>query len=40
MRVDGDSMKDAGILHGDLLVVDRAAPPENGCVVIVALNGE
>ena len=25
MRVDGDSMKDAGILDGDLLVVDRAA---------------
>jgi len=24
MRVDGDSMKDAGILDGDLLVVDRA----------------
>ena len=23
MRVDGDSMKDAGILDGDLLVVDR-----------------
>jgi DNA polymerase V len=39
MRVDGDSMKDAGILHGDLLVVDRAASPENGCVVVVAVNG-
>ena len=31
MRVDGDSMRDAGILHGDLLVVDRAAHPANGC---------
>jgi len=30
MRVDGDSMKDAGILHGDLLVLDRAATPANG----------
>jgi DNA polymerase V len=40
MRVDCDSMMDAGILHGDLLVVDWAAHPENGCVVIVALNGE
>lgn len=30
MRVDGDSMKDAGILDGDLLVVDRAAKPVNG----------
>ncbi len=33
-------MKDVGILHGDLLVVDRAASPENGCVVVVAVNGE
>ncbi len=40
MRVDGDSMKDAGILDGDLLVVDRAAKPVNGSVVVVALNGE
>jgi DNA polymerase V len=40
MRVDGDSMRDAGILHGDLLVADRAAHPQNGCVVVVAVNGE
>jgi DNA polymerase V len=40
MRVDGDSMRDAGILHGDLLIVDRAAHPHNGCVVVVAVNGE
>ena len=40
MRVDGDSMRDTGILHGDLLVVDRAAHPENGCVVVVSVSGE
>ncbi len=40
MRVDGDSMRDAGILDGDLLVVDRSAKPDNGCVVVVAVNGE
>ena len=40
MRVEGDSMKDAGILDGDLLVVDRAAKPVNGSVVVVAVNGE
>ena len=40
MRVDGDSMRDAGILDGDLLVVDRAAKPVTGSVVVVALNGE
>jgi DNA polymerase V len=39
MRVDGDSMKDAGILDGNLLVVDRAAKPVNGSVVVVAVNG-
>ena len=39
MRVDGDSMKDAGILDGDLLIVDRSAKPGNGCAV-VAVNGE
>ena len=39
MRVDGDSMKDVGILDGDLLVVDRAAKPVNGSVVVVAVNG-
>ena len=39
MRVDGDSMCDAGILNGDLLVVDRAAKPVNGFVVVVAVNG-
>jgi DNA polymerase V len=33
-------MKEAGILHGDLLVVDRAAHPQNGCVVVAAVNGE
>jgi len=40
MRVDGDSMKDAGILDGDLLGVDRAAKPVSGSIVVVALNGE
>ena len=40
MRVDGDSIKDAGILDGDLLVVERAAKPANGSVVMVAVNGE
>ena len=38
MRVDGDSMIEAGILDGDLLVVDRAAKPVNGSVVVVAVS--
>ena len=41
MPVDGDSMCDAGILHGDLLVVERAATPVNGSVVVVVVvSGE
>ena len=40
MRVQGDSMRDAGILDGDLLVVDRAATPVTGSVVVVAVDGE
>ena len=40
MRVEGDSMRDAGILDGDLLVVDRAAKAVSGSVAVVALNGE
>ena len=40
MRVEGDSMRDAGILDGDLLVVDRAANAVSGSVAVVALNGE
>ena len=35
MRVDDDSMKDAGILDRDLLVVDRAAKPVSGSIVVV-----
>jgi DNA polymerase V len=40
VRANGDSMVDAGIHHGDLLVVDRALEPLDRAVVIAALNGE
>ena len=40
MRVNGDSMRDADILNGHLFMVDRAARPFNGSVVVVAVNGE
>ncbi len=39
LRVRGESMRDAGILPGDLLVVRRQASAENGDIV-VALIGE
>ena len=40
LRVSGDSMIKAGILDGDLLVVDRSLTPGNGNVVIAAVEGE
>lgn len=36
----GDSMLDAGIHDGDLLVVDRSTPVTSGRVVIASVNGE
>ena len=36
--VSGDSMKGAGIFDDDLLIVDRAAEPEHGSIV-VAVTG-
>nr|CRH05604.1 putative LexA repressor [Candidatus Magnetococcus massalia] len=40
VRVSGDSMRDAGIHPGDILVVDRALEAEDGRIVIAVLNGE
>ncbi|GAB7081911.1 translesion error-prone DNA polymerase V autoproteolytic subunit [Megalodesulfovibrio paquesii] len=40
VRVHGDSMRDAGVHDGDLLVVDRALEPVSGRIVIAALDGE
>lgn len=40
VRVSGDSMIDAGINSGDILIVDRALEPAENRIVIAALNGE
>ena len=40
VRVTGDSMVDAGIHPGDLLIVDRSLTPTDGRVVIASLNGD
>lgn len=34
MKVRGESMRDAGIADGDMLIVDRAIPPRSGHVVV------
>jgi len=40
VRVAGGSMIDAGIHDQDILVVDRSVEPENGSIVVAALDGE
>ncbi|MCQ2344919.1 MAG: translesion error-prone DNA polymerase V autoproteolytic subunit [Paludibacteraceae bacterium] len=39
-RVSGESMVDAGIFDGDILVVDRSLFPKDGDFVIAAIDGE
>lgn len=40
VRVIGESMIGAGILPGDILVVDRSIEPRHGCVVVAVVNNE
>lgn len=39
-KVDGDSMRDAGIFHGDLIVVDRSVTAVDGDIVVATVHGE
>lgn len=40
VRATGESMCDAGILDGDLLIVDRSLTPQNNSIVIAIVNDE
>lgn len=40
LQAAGQSMIDAGIHHGDLLVVDRSRTPKNNDIVIMQINDE
>lgn len=40
MRVSGNSMINAGIFDGDIVVVDRSLKPQNGKIVIAVIDGE
>ncbi|MDZ7726476.1 MAG: translesion error-prone DNA polymerase V autoproteolytic subunit [Candidatus Campbellbacteria bacterium] len=40
VRAEGDSMKEAGIFSGDILVVDRSLEPKPGNIVIAAVFDE
>lgn len=39
-RVSGDSMVDAGISDGDLIVIDRSVEPYDMCVAVAFVEGE
>lgn len=39
-RVKGDSMKDAGINDGDLLVIDKSLDPADGKIAVCYIDGE
>jgi DNA polymerase V len=40
IRVNGDSMRDAGIHQGDILVVDRSVTPADRQIVVAMIDGE
>lgn len=40
LRVSGDSMIDAGIYSGDILVVDKSLEPKDGNIVIAVVDSE
>ncbi|MDX2129586.1 MAG: translesion error-prone DNA polymerase V autoproteolytic subunit [Chloroherpetonaceae bacterium] len=40
IRVEGESMKEAGIENGDILIVDRSMPAMDGNIVIAVVNNE
>lgn len=40
VRASGESMKDAGIFDGDLLVIDRSITAKSDDIVIASIHGE
>ena len=40
VRVTGDSMINAGIYSGDILIVDRSLNPKDGSIVIAVIDSE
>lgn len=40
LKVSGDSMIEAGILPGDMVLVDKGAAPKSGDIVIAEVDGE
>ncbi len=40
LKVSGDSMSDAGILPGDMVIVDKGQIPKSGDIVIAEVDGQ
>jgi len=40
VRVEGDSMINAGIHHGDILIVDRSLEAAHKSIIVAVINGE
>jgi len=40
LRVSGQSMREAGILDGSVVLVDKAIQPESGHIVIAVVDGD
>lgn len=40
LRVEGNSMQDAGITEGDIIVVDKSLEPKSGHIVVAAVDGD
>jgi len=40
LKVTGDSMIDAGIMDGDLVIVERGRPPQSGDIVLAEVDGQ
>ena len=40
VRVQGEALTERGILSGDILIADAAAPPRHGRIAIVMIQGE
>lgn len=40
LKVSGDSMSGAGILPGDMVIVDKGQTPKNGDIVIAEVDGQ
>jgi len=40
LQVNGDSMNGAGIMEGDLVVVERGRDPKGGDIVVAEVDGE